>query len=383
MRKGVVFMIAFMITLTGVLFLFGKYILSNNNNVIVRGDNITGEIENHKQNGEEKNKTILGDLNGGIEGDNDLEIKQDIKTKKVKMLFFGDVMLDRQNRVLMDRKGVGFFTEKLERLFWGQDLIMVNLEGPITDKPSLSVGQPVENPNHFRFTFDPEQAIDFLQANRINLVNIGNNHILNFHKDGLEQTEKILTKNNIGYFGDPLNLNKMSVVKNVGGRKIAFVNYNQFAGFSPEQVIEVIKNLKTKSDFVIVYPHWGQEYKLVNNKRQQELAHQFIDAGADLIIGSHPHVVQPIEIYKNKAIFYSLGNFVFDQYFSDDVRSILGVGVSLGDGQVNFTLIPLFKQRGGELELMTGKQREKFLQNLSARSVVGDVVRREIERGKL
>ncbi len=383
MRKGVVFMIAFMITLTGVLFLFGKYILSNNNNVIVRGDNITGEIENHKQSGEEKNKTILGDLSGGIEGDNSLKIKQDTKTKKVKMLFFGDVMLDRQNRILMDRKGVGFFTEKLERLFWGQDLIVVNLEGPITDKPSVSVGQPVENPNHFRFTFDPEQAINFLQANRINLVNIGNNHILNFHNKGLKQTEEILTKNNIGYFGDPLDLDKMSVVKNVGGRKIAFVNYNQFAGFSPEQVIEVIKNLKTKSDFVIVYPHWGQEYKLVNNKRQQELAHQFIDAGADLIIGSHPHVVQPIEIYKNKAIFYSLGNFVFDQYFSDDVRSILGVGVSLGDGQVNFTLIPLFKQRGGELELMTGKQREKFLQNLSARSVVGDVVRREIERGKL
>ena len=312
--------------------------------------------------------------------------KKIVKDKQVgrvaSLLFFGDVMLDRQNRVLMDRKGVGFFTAKLERLFWGQDLNVVNLEGPITDKPSVSVGQPVENPNHFRFTFDPEQAINFLQANRINLVNIGNNHILNFHKDGLEQTEKILTKNNIGYFGDPLGLAKMSTVKNVGGQKIAFVNYNQFVGFSPEQVIEIIKNLKTKSDFVIVYPHWGQEYKLVNNERQQKLAHRFIDAGADLIIGAHPHVVQPIEIYKNKAIFYSLGNFVFDQYFSEDVKSILGVGALLEDGQVKFTLIPLFKQRGGELELMAGEQREKFLQNLSARSVMGDDVRREIEGGE-
>ncbi len=297
-------------------------------------------------------------------------------------LFFGDVMLDRQNRVLMDRKGVGFFTEKLERLFWGQDLNVVNLEGPITDKPSVSVGQPVDNPNHFRFTFNPEQAINFLQANRINLVNIGNNHILNFHNEGLEQTKEILTKNNIGYFGDPLDLAKMSTVKNVGEQKIAFVNYNQFAGFSPEQVIEIIKTLKTKSDFVVVYPHWGQEYKLVNNERQQKLAYRFIDAGADLIIGAHPHVVQPIEIYKNKVIFYSLGNFVFDQYFSEDVKSILGVGVLLGDGQVKFTLIPLFKQRGGELKLMAGEQREKFLQNLSARSAVGDVVRKQIEEGE-
>ncbi len=298
------------------------------------------------------------------------------------LLFFGDVMLDRQNRILMDRKGVGFFTEKLERLFWGQDLIVINLEGPITDEPSLSIGQPVNNPNHFRFTFNSKQAINFLQANRINLVNIGNNHILNFHNEGLKQTEEILTKNNIGYFGDPLALDKMSTVKNVGGQKIAFVNYNQFAGFSPEQVIEVIKTLKTKSDFVIVYPHWGQEYKLVNNERQQKLAHRFIDAGADLIIGAHPHVVQPIEIYKNKAIFYSLGNFVFDQYFSEAVRSILGVGVLLEDRQAKFTLIPLFKQRGGKLELMAGEQREKFLQSLSARSVVGDDVKKQIEEGK-
>ena len=380
-KKRNVFIIIILAILIAILFLFGRYILLSNN-VVVRGDNITGEIENHNQNGEKENKTILGNLIGKVEVDNSLKTKQDKKMREVKLLFFGDVMLDRQNRVLMDRKGVGFFTEKLERLFWGQDLNVVNLEGPITDKPSLSVGQPVDKPNHFRFTFNPEQAINFLQADRINLVNIGNNHILNFHNEGLKQTEEILTKNNIGYFGDPLDLARMSTIKNVEGQKISFVNYNQFAGFSPEQIVKVIKSLKTQSDFMIVYPHWGQEYKLVNNERQQKLAHQFIDAGADLIIGAHPHVVQPIEIYKNKGIFYSLGNFVFDQYFSEDVRSILGVGVLLKDGQVKFTLIPLFKQRGGELELMVGEQREKFLRNLSARSVVGDGVRREIEGGE-
>ncbi|HFC36086.1 MAG TPA: AmmeMemoRadiSam system protein B, partial [Candidatus Moranbacteria bacterium] len=192
-------------------------------------------------------------------------------------LFFGDVMLDRQNRVLMDRKGVGFFTKKLERLFWGQDLNVVNLEGPITDKPSVSVGQPVNNPNHFRFTFSPKQSVNFLQANRINLVSIGNNHILNFRSNGLKQTEEILSKNNIDYFGDPLDLTKMSVVENIAGYKIAFVNYNRFNGFSPEQVVEIIKSLKAKSDFIVVYPHWGREYKLVNSERQQKLAHQFID----------------------------------------------------------------------------------------------------------
>ena len=304
------------------------------------------------------------------------------KDRALSLLFFGDVMLDRQNRVLINKKGVGFFTEKLERLFWGQDLNVVNLEGPITDKSSVSVGQPVNNPNHFRFTFNPKQAVNFLQANRINLVNIGNNHILNFHSDGLKRTEEILSKNNIDYFGDPLNLAKMSVIENIAGYKIGFVNYNQFNGFSPEQVVEIIKSLKAKSDFVIVYPHWGREYKLVNSKRQQKLAHRFIDAGADLIIGAHPHIAQPIEIYKNKAIFYSLGNFVFDQYFSENVRSILGVGFLLEDGKIKFTLIPLFKRKNGALEWMTGEQRKNFLQNLSERSVVNDDVKKEIAKGE-
>ncbi|HFC36337.1 MAG TPA: hypothetical protein ENJ49_01525, partial [Candidatus Moranbacteria bacterium] len=137
-----------------------------------------------------------------------------------------------------------------------------------------------------------------------------------------------------------------------------------------------------KSDFIVVYSHWGREYKLVNSERQQKLAHQFIDAGADLIIGAHPHVVQPIEIYKNKAIFYSLGNFVFDQYFSDNVRSILGVGVLLENKKIKFTLIPLFKRKNGELEWMTGEQQKNFLQNLSERSVANDNVKKEIVKGE-
>jgi len=386
-RKNIFVVLLFIVLAT---ILAGFFLLKNNfqnkQNFTVKEEGVKNQNidkqKNNKQN-DSHEKGVLKNLEGGLSNaiNDNKKVSKKIKIK-IKILALGDLMLDRHNRLLIKQKGVGYFTEKIERLFWGQDINLVNLEGPITSNKSVSLGQPMGNPNHFRFTFDPEQAINFLQANRINLVNIGNNHILNFHNDGLRQTEEILEKNNISYFGDPLDKSKLGVIKEINGRKIAFVNYNQFDNFSPEDTIAKIKESKTQADFIIVYTHWGQEYKLINNKRQQELAHRFIDAGADLIIGSHPHVVQPIEIYKNKVIFYSLGNFVFDQYFSEDVQKILGVGILLdGDGQIQFTLIPLFMQKTGQLKLMDEEQRNKFLQDLAQRSEVSRELKEGIKQG--
>ena len=350
------------------------------------------ELQNYKQfvwvNNSNSSKILGGDFVGentsyvtGYFSKNNKSREKNIisqASRLTSILFFGDLMLDRHNRTLMNEKGVGYFTEKIERLFWGQDLNVVNLEGPITKNKSLSLGMPVENPNHFRFTFNPEQAINFLQANRINLVNIGNNHILNFHNDGLKQTEEFLKKGGINYFGNPTDLEKMFVIKNVNNHQIAFVSYNRFGKFTVADTIKIIREIRDKVDFIIVYTHWGQEYKLVENEKQTAKAHQFIDAGADLIIGSHPHVVQPIEVYKNKAIFYSLGNFVFDQYFSENVKSILGVGISQKDDKVNFILIPLYMQNNGQLELMSGEQKQKFLQSLLERSKMSNDLKTSI-----
>ena len=74
------------------------------------------------------------------------------------------------------------------------------------------------------------------------------------------------------------------------------------------------------SDYTVVYTHWGDEYELIPNGGQIDLAHQFVDSGADIVIGTHPHVIQSKEVYKGAYIYYSLGNFIFDQYFNEDVR---------------------------------------------------------------
>ena len=124
--------------------------------------------------------------------------------------------------------------------------------------------------------------------------------------------------------------------------------------------------------------HWGQEYQIKSSVFQQKLARKIIDSGADLIIGHHPHVVQEIEIYNNKLIFYSLGNFVFDQYFSEQTQQGLAVALEIypvrnnDSNRVNpnkniYKLFPI-QSKLSQPFLMEQNQAEKFLEKLSKRS---------------
>jgi poly-gamma-glutamate synthesis protein (capsule biosynthesis protein) len=82
-----------------------------------------------------------------------------------------------------------------------------------------------------------------------------------------------------------------------------------------------IRALRPKVDFLIVFTHWGTEYVPTQNNDQRAMARLAIDTGADLVVGAHPHVIQPNEVYRDKPIIYSLGNFIFDEMWSDDVRT--------------------------------------------------------------
>ena len=96
-----------------------------------------------------------------------------------------------------------------------------------------------------------------------------------------------------------------------------------------QTALDDLQKIKPLSDLIIVIAHWGNEYQTTINQTLQTMAYSFIDLGADLVIGSHPHVVQPQEVYKNKTIYYSLGNFVYDQYFSPETQKGLLVEVDI------------------------------------------------------
>ena len=117
---------------------------------------------------------------------------------------------------------------------------------------------------------------------------------------------------------------------NKNGLKIAFLNYNQFEQDAEKKTLEDIKTAQnSKADEIILYTHWGKEFVPEAADDIKNLAHEFVDAGVDLIIGTHPHVIQNKEEYRGKMIYYSLGNFIFDQYFSPETQKGMLVQVEI------------------------------------------------------
>lgn len=276
------------------------------------------------------------------------------QSSSVKMLFGGDLMFDRTIRQKAEKEGYEFILKPLEELFAQYDVVVANLEGPITTAASRSVNSAIGSTNNYIFTFDPK-VLELLRKNHFTIVNIGNNHIGNFGKSGIEETKNFLKQGNIHYFGNTGYEESESERVNFqqfGQNTFAFVNMNQFVEGGFETGIEDVQFARNKANTVVVFTHWGNEYQPVANQVIVNQAHQLIDAGADLIIGTHPHVTQQTEEYKGKFIYYSLGNFVFDQYFSAETQHGLLVGVEImWDGSMKFSDIPIQLQKNGQTSL--------------------------------
>jgi poly-gamma-glutamate synthesis protein (capsule biosynthesis protein) len=251
------------------------------------------------------------------------------------ILAFGDLMLDRSVRVAIEANGPEYPFAPLKDFLTGYDIVVANAEGAFTSSSSVSV----DNHALLQFTFDPSE-LPTLKKLGFTLFSQANNHALNFGMSGLRQSQSLIRASGMETFGDPLNDNPGPYYQTVRGIKIAFVGYHQFSG-TDTNVIAAIRQSHAAGAFTIVYPHWGEEYLSTSTPFQQTKAHAFIDAGADLILGAHPHVIEPIEIYKGKAIFYSLGNFIFDQSNTGPTSEGLSVGISLEPGTVSYTLFPL------------------------------------------
>ncbi len=267
----------------------------------------------------------------------------------VKILFTGDIMLDRYIRQVSEKKGGGFIFAGVQELLAKNDLVISNLEGPITDNPSVSVDSEIGARDNYIFTFDPSVAGELAKQN-IKLVNLGNNHILNFGEAGLSKTKENLKNNKIDFFGDPAGEKRLAVWEK-NKVKLVFISFNQFEKEAKSKTLADLEQAKKmKATQIILYTHWGTEFIGQSDAKIKELAHSFIDSGVDLIIGSHPHVVQDKEEYKGKLIYYSLGNFIFDQYFSPQTQQGLVVQVEINsqDGKISAREFPVSMKTSGQ-----------------------------------
>lgn len=234
------------------------------------------------------------------------EVKKEEKVE-LKLSFVGDITLGNYAGQGMSgsfnqeynnqNKNSHYFLKNVKSIFEKDDLTIANLEGPLTTASSHQI-------KTFAFKGKPEY-VEILKKGNIDVVTLANNHSQDYYSQGMKDTKKILKTNKIAYFGY-----ETSAIQEVKGIKIGFLGY-AFPYSMTKKMKQAIQTLKEKTDIVVVYYHWGIEGDGNPMASQREIAKQSIDNGADLVIGSHPHVLQGYETYKGKNIVYSLGNFCF------------------------------------------------------------------------
>lgn len=199
--------------------------------------------------------------------------------------------------------GADYFFQNVKPIFAADDITFVNLEGPLTSHPQEVLDK------QFPIRGEPKY-VEILKAGSVEICNLSNNHIYDCGQIGFQDTIDNLKANDIKYCGEGF-----SDVIDVRGMKIGFLGYQGWYDTDElrEQIAADIKKLRNdmKAEVIIVEFHWGVEKDYIGLEDQRTLARATIDRGADVVVGSHAHVVQGIEIYNGKPIAYGLANFCF------------------------------------------------------------------------
>jgi gamma-polyglutamate biosynthesis protein CapA len=255
---------------------------------------------------------------------------------KTKIRFVGDVMLGRNVEFLMKKYGGAYTTESLDT--HPKDAYLVgNFESAI---PAVHV--PTKSMT-FTFSVDP-QYLENLHAYGFTHFGLANNHAYDHGQSGFDSTVETLRDASFEVFGDQKHEFASSSVAfiEVEGKMVALVGvYAVYTRPTDAELEEVFAYAKKRSYAQIAYVHWGEEYEPTHSKAQRALAEALVEAGADIVIGHHPHVIQDIELYKDAPIIYSLGNFIFDQYFSEEVQVGLMAELSFSRSALDLNLIPV------------------------------------------
>ena len=267
----------------------------------------------------------------------------------VTLAFGGDIMLDRgvKSSVIRnfnnDYSALFEKSKELSEVLKKSDITAANLEGTASD-------QGTDQKNLYSFRMDPA-VIPALKGAGISVLSVANNHIGDWGRLAFIDTLSRLKENEILYTGGGMNKAEAeapAIVEKYGMR-IGFLGFSDKgpkymeAGEEKAGILlagnprfeEIIRAAAMQVDYLVVYFHFGEEYQTRHNERQEYLAHKAVDSGAKIIIGSHPHVIEDTEVYKESYIAYSLGNFIFDQSWSKATMQGMLLEVKLSrDGSI-------------------------------------------------
>jgi len=192
----------------------------------------------------------------------------------------------------------GFPFRNVLEYFEKDEMTLINLEGVLGEE-----GYAVQKAHTFR---GPSSYINILTQNSVEAVTLANNHTMDYGQKGYDATKALLDSVKIPY----VERDSSTVITTKNGLKVGVYGAVYYK-MDEKQITEAIRQLREQTDIVVFAPHWGFEMNPEFNREQESLAHAVIDAGADIVYGSHPHVLQPMEEYNGGVIFYSLGNFSF------------------------------------------------------------------------
>ena len=326
--------------------------------------------------------TVLFDLyNNNYDNMNNVKII-DTKGKEVNLSFVGDVSLADNFEIIpkYDERGEGIYgilSEEVVNIMNAADIMVANNEFTISDR-----GEPMPN-KYYTFRANTNR-VGIYDEMGVDLVTLANNHVYDFGEEAFLDTLDTLTNNDIPYVGAGRNIEEASrpyyFIAN--GYKIAFVNATRaekfiltpeatdttggvLRAYDPTRFKETIKTAKENSDFVIALIHWGKEDSHELEQVQIDTGKEYIDAGADILIGTHAHTLQGIEFYNNKPIIYNIGDFIFNRESKD--TGILNVKI---DNQGNFTysFTPCY-QHEEKTSLLSGEDKQRVLNDIRSWSI--------------
>ncbi len=264
----------------------------------------------------------------------------------------GDIIPGRKVAMKMAQNGALYPFQDVAPYIKDADIVHADLECPLSDR----YPPPYQGVDFIA----PSKTIEGIKLCGIDIVSLANNHSTNFGTGAFTDTLQLLQANGIAYVGGGYNADEAyrRAVMDVKGVRISFLDYNSilgsvnatqsrpgvawidmqpFAADDPQDVAmvqEAVRAAKQDSDFVIASFHWSEEYKKMPSASQRKVAHAACDAGADMVIGTHPHCIQSLEWYGESLIAYSLGNFVFDQMWADYTRQGIILRCRLAGGEL-------------------------------------------------
>lgn len=254
----------------------------------------------------------------------------------------GDILLDRGVADAIKNNGAAYPYEDVARLFNQDDMTVANLECPLT-----AGGCGAMKEKRFVFKADPSFA-GILKSAGLDVMALANNHTMDYLSEGLADTMTALSDAGLLYAGAGRTEEEIQprfIVKN--GVRVGILSYSSLppegfmydggsatiayarAGFLDDMEREVAE-AAAQCDFLIVYFHWGAEFRHDVSDSQIEVAHAAVDSGASAVIGTHPHVLQGKETYKGAPIYYSIGNFIFDKQIPDGTDKAVIVQLTVG-----------------------------------------------------